>query len=293
MASAESLVESLLLLSFLLTMAPEKTEKSVKIALESIPELHSATESIGRRNVAHRRVQSTAVLFSMGLEGQITHRPRSLSLSQPPSMTKYYPGSHLVGDYLQDGAIYLSLWLLPPASVRKRLSKEIAELSLKYTKLGSSAPFMPHVTIIGSIRCETLREAKDLGKKLRQGLEHTGTVPCRFHKRPCVAMHNENNELVWSQSCISIMERSDEYMNLLATSRSVLGLPPGEWMFPPPACEPHFSRFYGTKGIEDASIPAPENFVADEATLFLTTPGTVEGVGQWREVTRIDLAPFS
>lgn len=276
-------------------MAPDKAEKPIPMTLKGIPEMHSATESIGRRNVAHRRVQSTAMLFSMDLDSSSTmrHRPRSVSLSQPPSLTKYYPGSHLMGDNLQDGAIYLSLWLLPPADARKHLSKEIAKLSLKYTKLGSSAPFMPHITIVGSIRCETLREAKDLGKKLRKGLEGTGTVPCHFHKRPCVAMHDEHNELVWSQSCISIMDRSDEYMELLVKSRSLLGLPPGEWMFPAPACEPHFSRFYGTKGIEDASIPAPEDFIADEAALFLTTPGTVQGVGQWKEVTRIALAPSS
>jgi hypothetical protein len=103
-------------------------------------------------------------------------------------------------------------------------------------------------------------------------------------------MYDPSNNLVWSQSCVAMMERSDEYMKLLAQSRQVLKLPPGEWIFPGPAHEPHFSKYYGNQPLSPTtSIQPPEDFIADEAALFLTTPGTLHGVSQWKEVTRIDL----
>jgi len=226
-----------------------------------------------------------------------------------PSLNKFYPGSHLLDE--TDGEVseclYLSLWLLPPASVLKRLSREIAKLSLKYTSLGSSAAFMPHVTIVGSIRCQTHREAEDLGLRLKKGLKNFGGVPCRFYHRQskdnandaqlpqkCEAMYTEDeaigSKLVWSQSCIAFMERSEEYMSLLEKARAILELPQGEWMFPAPSREPHLSKFYGHGAIPDDRQPScPEPFIADQVSLFYTTPGTVEGVKKWREVIRIPL----
>lgn len=86
------------------------------------------------------------------------------------------------------------------------------------------------------------------------------------------------------------MERSTEFLNLLDMCRQVLKLPSGEWMFPGPICEPHFSMFYGGQEIlSHVDIEPPPNFVATEAALFLTTPGTLEGVAKWREITRISL----
>ena len=223
------------------------------------------------------------------------------------------PGSHLLdsGNRLVDSGsgshpLYLSLWLLPPMPVRQHLAKEIAKLAMRFSSHGSSAPFMPHVTIVGSIACGTIREAKQLGTELQQGLRGSGSVPCRFDdSKPCLAMYRKNDtnggdicdngdkrHLVWSQSCIAVMERSPEFMNLLNLSRHVLKLPPGEWMFPGPICEPHFSLFYGDQQIPShISIPAPPNFVATEASLYMTTPGTRQGVAKWREITRISLLP--
>ena len=196
--------------------------------------------------------------------------------------------------------------------LRQQLAKEIAKLSMRYSSQGSSAPFMPHVTIIGSIACGTLREANKLGRELQQGLQGSGGVPCRFdNTKPCLAMYrnddnnnsdgdgggDDNNNsnkrhLVWSQSCIATMERSDEFMNLLDRSRHILKLPPGEWMFPGPICEPHFSMFYGDQQIPpNIGIRAPPNFIAAEAALFMTTPGTLQGVAKWREITRTSLLP--
>ncbi len=262
-----------------------KLEDRLKNCLKNL-QINSTTESIGHRNVSHRRVQSSD-LFSALDTPVIGHRPRSLSIVDHPSLFKYYPGSHLLERIQDTGCLYLSLWLLPPLSIRKQLSKDITKLSMTYTREGSSAPFVPHITIIGSIRCETQREATELGKKLLHGLQGSGKVPCRFLPKPCVAMFN-GDKIVWSQACIAIMERCKEYMNILALSRKLLGLPPGEWMFPGPACEPHFSKFYGAQPIPQ-EIEAPPDFVADQASLVMTTPGTLQGVAKWREITVIDL----
>jgi len=225
----------------------EELEKRLSKLLVNAERL-STTESIGRRNVVHRRTQSNSLLSILDSPQNLRHRVRSLSVAEVPSILKFSTGSHLLDDFVaESGCLYLSLWLLPPDPIRKQLSKDIAKLSLRYTKLGSSAHFVPHITIIGSIKCESQREAVDLGKKLRKGLAGTGPVPCRFRPGPCVAMYDEqpqpqqpdqsqppqaaengNGKVVWSQSCIAVMERSEEYMNLLEASRQVLRLPPGE-----------------------------------------------------------------
>jgi len=283
-------------------------------SLPVVDEERRSTDTIGRRNAlgAHRRVQSTALLSSMFLDSTaaLRHRTRSMSLNQPPSLLKFYPGSHLIesDEYLEQDSRYLSLWLLPPPDQLPKLSEEITRLSFKYSHSGkSSAPFTPHVTIIGSIKCDNRRHARELGDSLRSGLQGTGAVPCRFSSSAhCCAMYDDSGKLVWSQSCIAIMERSDEYMELLAKAREILNLPPGEWMFPAPACEPHYSKFYGHRDIlsgatnsdddkknSAAIVPAPSDFIAQEAALYYTTPGTVEGVARWKEITRIPLLPSS
>ena len=262
--------------------------------------LSSATESIGHRNIRpHRRVQSNLLFNVLDAPMMKHYHPRTMSLAELPDLTKFYPGSHLVEKFVPDGGLYLSLWLLPPQHLLKQLSQEIAKLSMKYSPQGSSAPFVPHITIIGSIRVETHREMSEIGQKLRKGLKYTGVVPCRFdtvknngndgnNNNTCEAMYNDDNKLVWSQSCIAMMERSPEYMNILAKAREILELPPGEWMFPGPAKEPHYSKFYGKFEIPHA-VNTPPNFVSTEAALYLTTPGTLDGVAQWKEIIRIPL----
>jgi hypothetical protein len=231
---------------------------------------------------------------------------------------KFYAKSHLLSDTPGTGN-YLSLWLIPPEAVHKSLVKDITKMSLRYNGLQSSAPFTPHVTVLGSIPCgESLNDARKIGKTLQKALQGSGPIPCRFRQEPCRAMYREDtpmttttmnttsaatnsnssqqqpqlqktsSSLVWSQACISIMERSVEYMALLDRARHALDMPPGEWMFPAPACEPHLSKFYGHVEIPH-EIPTSPDFVAVEVALWSTNPGTVEGVQGWKEVTRINL----
>ena len=241
----------------------DRRTKDLDAMLAKLPHITSTTESIGHRNVVHRRTQSSSLFSILDTPQSLCHRSmRSMSLAEfPPSMDKFFPGSHLLDEndnnnnlvnYEDRRSLYLSLWLLPPKAMEQRFKDEITKLSLKYNKLGSSAPFVPHITIVGSIRCETNREVKELGQRLQKKLQQMKSVPCRFYdkydnrnrsntdsshningsnsndgRKRCHVMHNEENQLVWSQSCIALMERSDEYMALLAKAREVLGLPQG------------------------------------------------------------------
>jgi hypothetical protein len=257
----------------------------------------STTESIGRRNVVHRRTQSTHLLTTLSIDSpeNQNYRVRSMSVAQHlPNLLQFHPGSHLLDNFVAEtGVLYLSLWLLPPQPLRTTLTNEIAKLALSNMKQGSSAPFIPHVTVIGSIKCDTQRQVKELVKDMKQGLAGMGSVPCRFHRhKVCEAMHTEDDEeskLVWSQACIARMEPCPEYMAVLQCARDVLHLPKGEWMFPPPARAPHYSKYYGNTALSTPLPPPPPNFDAMEAALFLTTPGTVAGVSQWRPVARFPL----
>ena len=282
--------------------------------MKTISENEAAnSDSIGRNWGAHsqqlhRRTKSTGLFLHNDLNGLFIHpeaasesasptnqtndthrRSRSHSWFEAPSIIKFYPGSHLL-DELPETCQYLSLWLIPPKATREKFTQQITKLSLRYTHLGSSAPFFPHVTIIGSIPCGTSKDAKAIGERLDRGLKHSGKVPCRFRKEPCAAMYTEEDKVVWSQACIAIMERSDEYMDLLEKAREILGMGIGDWMFPPPAREPHFSYYYGHARIPK-NVDPPADFEAVQAALWMTTPGSVEGVAEWKEVTRINLVP--
>lgn len=287
-----------------LCLIPSKME-TVPETKETTPETNNSNnnhdDSQQRAPQARHRRANTLVFHHPEEEDDddgftlLQNQGRSLSLQHPSQeVQKFYPRSHLMGNDFTDGRCqYFSLWLLPPKAIRKTLATEIAKLSLKYTQQGSSAAFMPHITIIGSIPCSNLREARELGSRLKKHLQHSGTVPCRFSSQECCqAMYTtgeeEKKQLVWSQSCIAMMEKSPEYMHLLNLARTVLQLPQGEWMFPAPACEPHFSKFYGSHEIPN-SISCPDDFVAEEVSLWATTPGTVQGVANWREVQRIKL----
>jgi hypothetical protein len=182
---------------------------------------------------------------------------------------------------------FLSLWLLPPLGpIYDQLQAQIDFLSNKFD---GSASFYPHVTIVGSIPCESKEHAKFIFRELTQNLKGTGPVPCRFLPK-VESMYNEESVLVWSQACLTVMERSPEYMKLLERTRSVLGMDCGEWMFARPIGQPHISHFYGcSRPPPPDQVRLPPDFVAREAALWITSPGTVQGVKFWKELGRIQL----
>ena len=54
------------------------------------------TESIGHRNVSHRRAQSTTLFSILDSPSNMRHRVRSLSLAEAPSLDRYYPGVYVI-----------------------------------------------------------------------------------------------------------------------------------------------------------------------------------------------------
>ena len=241
------------------------------------------------------------------IPGSPLHRPR-------PSIIQFYPGSHLL-DYDEEDEVhepmepderdpsfpklvrrtsmlyppykFLSLWLLPPLPIRDLLADRIAHLSKTYN---GSAPFVPHVTVLGCVPCESVNHGKQLGRRLQKSLKGTGGVPCRFRDE-IISMYDTAGKLIWSQSCVSIMARSEEFMHLLERSRTATGMNNGaEWMFPGPLREPHMSHYYGSESPPPVTqVQRPPDFVAHEVALFVTSPGSVAGVKEWKQRTLIKL----
>ena len=178
----------------------------------------------------------------------------------------------------------VTLWLLPPASIRKLLQENIAELAQKYE---GSYPFVPHVTVMG-IPCKSFSQLQELSHVLKQGLQNFGGIPCHFRKE-VITMTNPNNTLVWNQACVSVMERSDDFLRLIDVVRNLLGMQGEEYKFPAPLGEPHLSHYYGTKNAPcaDDVISIPD-FVAEEVALWETSGG-FEGVKNWKELARMEL----
>lgn len=179
----------------------------------------------------------------------------------------------------------VTLWLVPPPSVSAKLKTNIVELC---ESNNGSPPFMPHVTLVGGIPCESKEELEELTNILRKGIEGKGGVPCRF-RRELEVMYNPDDTLVWNQACVSVVKRDAEFMAFHKRVLTLLGLEDEEWEFPAPLREPHLSHFYGKEvppPLED--VMRSPDFVATEAALWETSGG-YEGVKNWKELTRIKL----
>jgi hypothetical protein len=170
--------------------------------------------------------------------------------------------------------------------VSEKLQANTCELSIKFD---GSAPFVPHITVIGGILCETNDDVMELTRTLRKGLQGIGGIQCRFRDE-IVTMYHPDSSLVWNQACVSVVERTDGFMLLHERVRKILGIEDGEWEFPAPIREPHLSHFYGTDmppSLDDVLVSP--NFVAKELALWETSGG-YDGVSNWKELARIKLS---
>jgi len=179
-----------------------------------------------------------------------------------------------------------TLWLMPPSSVSKKLEANIVYLS---HECDGGVPFVPHVSVVGGISCESPEDFEEVTETLRAGLQGTGGIPCRF-KKDVVNMYNADDTLVWNQACVSVMERSGEFMALHERARKLLGIEDENWDFPGPLHEPHLSHYYGKQVPPSAEdVVASPDFVAEEVALWETSGG-YEGVKNWKELARIRLS---
>mmetsp|Transcript_38389 Transcript_38389/g.44225 ORF Transcript_38389/g.44225 Transcript_38389/m.44225 type:complete len:394 (+) Transcript_38389:57-1238(+) len=195
--------------------------------------------------------------------------------------------------------ILLSLWLIPPGgeeaegtnddddknrhnhkdkqqkkhNVYQSAQQLVNELSEQY----NGPTFIPHVTIVGGIEVDSEEEARQLSKKLQEGLSTTsyvdsstsggGTrtrttntptgIECRFKARLV------SEPSCWNQALIVEMEPSNSFVQLCQRSRQLLGMEQPQQQnqpqeegkeeqrcaaclaFPPPARVPHMSLYYG------------------------------------------------
>jgi hypothetical protein len=168
-----------------------------------------------------------------------------------------------------------SLWLLPP----KQEAAQIATLSEN-----RGPAFIPHITVVGGIKCDSEDQALEAAHNLQEGLKGFGKISCEFKPVPF------SSERVWSQALCLEMESSESFLKLCQTSRTILDKNAENWSFPPPVSMPHLSLFYGVSNIPPKNDMQPVHpFHAYSLALWQTHPATLEGVSSWKEIARIDL----
>lgn len=180
----------------------------------------------------------------------------------------------------------ISLWLMPPADAAAPLRAQIAELSKTYS---GSAPFEPHMTIIGGIEVDSNTQAQEIGRRLEEGLRGVGAVPCKFDDQ-VVSMVDEECNYVWNQASLARMESCNEFDRLVHVSGELLGVDTSTRKFLLPVGQPHFSFFYGKRNAPPSEeVQAPPDFVARDAALWYTYPGDADGVKSWTQICRFSL----
>jgi hypothetical protein len=109
----------------------------------------------------------------------------------------------------------------------------------------------------------------------------------------------------WSQSCVSVLERSPSLMRAIQLADDAF-FPPStiastsscddkcprprdvDRHFKPPLYEPHYSFMYGNDSpVIPASLECPPSFASADIALVWTEPSTLEGVQDWKEIGRV------
>lgn len=213
----------------------------------------------------------------------------------------------------------ISIWLIPPEPLLTELSSIQSQI---IKEDGRQLPtFIPHVTLIGGVKmsdCFTAEEiqtsnlqtdtdanadvddiaAQYVLQRLQRAFQ-SGGVLCHPIKEKGVFAERQ-----WNQSCICLLERNDSIMSAMQTandalfSSSTTMVPnskdqsnklPIERHFKPPVNDHHYSFAYGNS-IISPSVECPPTFTCTEMILMWTYPATLEGVGQWREIGRVNIA---
>ena len=179
-----------------------------------------------------------------------------------------------------DSPITLSLWLMPPEIARNEIQEQIN----KFASDDRGPTFVPHVTIIERIPCQSEWHAMEVANQLQEGMKGFGAIPCQLVSGPFTSKG------VWNQAFFMVLDMSAPFMNLCQKCRAVLGFDTESWRFAPPADLPHLSLFYGEKNIPDKNtVEAIHPFYSYELALWRTDPQTLNGVPTWKQVATISL----
>ncbi|KAL3823199.1 hypothetical protein ACHAXA_003478 [Cyclostephanos tholiformis] len=230
---------------------------------------------------------------------------------------------------MKDAALHrrISLWLLPPEPLITTLSKIQSELISQQPKDRYFPRFLPHVTLIGGVPISDCRCSRDEGMiidddvaaqivlgRLNLAFRSHGYIMCDFVKeggvftaRPTHGDGTGGGEDVvqWSQSCVSVLERSPSLMRAIQLADEVLfrastGTSTAscddnrpyprdiDRHFKPPLFEPHYSFMYGKDApVIPASLECPPSFASTDIALVWTDPSTLEGVQDWEVIGRV------
>lgn len=190
-------------------------------------------------------------------------------------------------------AFNISLWLMPSSSDREHLSSVIDKFS---QHKAASAPFQPHVTVVGSIPVESEEHLKTtLLPDLREGIQKAcSSMTCQF---PVDPVYKDK----WNQACVLVMEESPQFAKLVGLCREIAleDTSTKNW-YPPPLCKPHLSLYYGDEGapskeevVKEIGAEGPTySFEAGKVAIWKTDNASVEGVAEWEELAVIDLLPI-
>lgn len=220
----------------------------------------------------------------------------------------------------------ISLWLLPPEPLIRTLSSIQSDIISNHPKDRQlQLPrFLPHVTLVGGVpisdcctpeelTCNSQEEYIDIDgeaaqivlRRLQLAFQSHGGITCGFIKEQGVFAARTTPDdgvgediVQWNQSCVSIMERNSSLMEaiqvadeaLFSTISTTTHNNDIERYFKPPLFEPHYSFVYGNEPhLIPTSLECPPSFTSLEMVLMWTSPSTLEGVGLWKEIGRINM----
>ena len=211
-----------------------------------------------------------------------------------------------------------SLWLIPNEPHMSELKAEQARI-LKSANPVHLPSFDPHVTLIGGIEiCECCSDdnvnnfindtgidideeaAKIVLQRLQYAFQGFGDVTCEFVEKEAVrAMFNQDGTVKWNQACVSIIRKTDIFMDAMKRANDTLfgtsKKQKVERHFRAPVSEPHYSFIYTddsniAKKIAE-TLKCPPAFGSSKIAMMWTDPPTLEAVleTKWRYIGSIDL----
>jgi 2'-5' RNA ligase len=187
----------------------------------------------------------------------------------------------------QQQTMKASLWLLPPTLQGRHLRTNIEQLSNRYD---GSAPFEPHITVLGDIAIDSDEHATALCHRLRQHVKgrYGNGIICQFENE-IASMQSEHGGYVWNQAFALVVKENESFDRLADHVRSILGKE--ALGYPPPLSKPHLSLYYGEFQVPPIdAVEHPPGFVATTLALWSCSPSSVQGVQEWREIgSRIEL----
>jgi len=228
-----------------------------------------------------------------GRELKALHRKQKVSLGERLEKLNLSKGYNSAKNYRK-----ISIWAVPDSEHFDTLQSQIKLLS----KTHQLPCFIPHVTLMGGIKCKS-EEVVD---------QYIHLLTCRLRGKfdsirvimegPVTTAFISPDLPKWNQSCVIAVKETEQFMNFVSTIESILnstnndindfqqGNDRKRVKFPEPFGRPHFSFAYGNEKSVCATFkPAVLDFQCREIMIWDTSNATLEGVESWRKLASISL----